>query len=426
MKILIKNAKVISPKDNLDDVLDILIEGSVIKDIRKDINLNVDKLIDAKDKIVMPAIVDMHVHLREPGREDKETIASGTMAAVHGGVGSLLSMPNTLATIDCVENVRLLKEIISKNAKANVFICGAITKSRLGKELTDIEALKEEGVIAISDDGNSVDNEELLLEALKITKRLKIITIEHCEDKSISKDGVMNLSFVSTCLGLKGMPREAEYKRVKRNIELASKVDAPIHITHVSCLESVEIIREAKKRGLKVTADTAPHYFSLTEEAVRTYDSNFKMNPPLRTEADVLAIKEALADGTIDAIISDHAPHTENEKEIEFDKAEFGIIGLETELAVAITELLDKKILSFNELVKKFTENPARILNIDKGSLGINKTADLIIVDPNKEWVVKKGFFFSKSKNSPFIGRTLKGIVNCTIISGEIVYSDFD
>jgi len=426
MKILIKNAKVISPKDNLDDVLDILIEGSVIKDIRKDINLNVDKLIDAKNKIVMPAIVDMHVHLREPGREDKETIASGTMAAVHGGVGSLLSMPNTLATIDCIENVRLLKDIISKNAKANVFICGAITKARLGKELTDIEALKEEGVIAISDDGNSVDNEELLLEALKITKRLKIITIEHCEDKSISKDGVMNLSFVSTCLGLKGMPKEAEYKRVKRNIELASKVDAPIHITHVSCLESVEIIREAKKRGLKITADTAPHYFSLTEDAVRTYDSNFKMNPPLRTEADVLAIKEALADGTIDAIISDHAPHTENEKEIEFDKAEFGVIGLETELAVAITELLDKKILTFNELVKKFTENPARILNIDKGGLTINKTADLIIVDPNKEWVVKKDFFFSKSKNSPFIGRTLKGVVNCTIISGEVAYSNFD
>ena len=426
MKILIKNAKVISPRDNLDDFLDVLIDGQVIKEIKKDINVEVDRIIDAKNKIVMPAIVDMHVHLREPGREDKETIASGTMAAVHGGVGSLLSMPNTLATIDCIENVRLLKDIISKNAKANVFICGAITKGRLGKELTDIEALKDEGVIAISDDGNSVDNEELLLEALKITKRLNIITIEHCEDKSISKDGVMNLSFVSTCLGLKGMPKEAEYKRVKRNIELASKVDAPIHITHVSCLESVQIIREAKKKGLRVTADTAPHYFSLTEDAVRTYDSNFKMNPPLRTEEDVLAIKEALVDGTIDAIVSDHAPHTENEKEIEFDKAEFGVIGLETELAVAITELVDKKILSFNELVKKFTENPARILNIDKGNLTINKPADLIIVDPNKEWTVKKDFFFSKSKNSPFIGRTLKGIVNCTIISGEIVYYNFD
>ncbi|MCM8831868.1 MAG: dihydroorotase [Candidatus Omnitrophica bacterium] len=422
MKILIKNARLIDPANNLDKIGDILIEDGKISKIEASLNVVADKIIDAKDKIVMPGIVDMHVHLRQPGREDKETILSGTAAAIKGGVTSLLAMPNTSVCIDNVKAVRLLKEIIANTAKANVFICSAITYGREGKELVDLKALKKEGIVAISDDGYSVDNPAIMLKALKKAKKLKLVVTCHCEDKSISKDGVMNLGYMSTVLGLRGMPKEAEYLRVKRDIELAKKIDAPIHIAHVSCKESIEIIAKAKKEGLPVTCETAPHYFSLTEEDVRGYDTNKKMNPPLRTKEDVYVIKEALKENIIDVIASDHAPHTENEKDVEFDKAEFGVIGLETILSVSLTELFFSNILDLGSLVKKLTINPAKILNIDKGTLGIGKSADVIIVSPNVSWTVKKEDFLSKAKNSAFLGRQLKGLVDYTILGGKIVY----
>ncbi len=422
-KILIKNGRVIDPANNLDGIADILVENSRIAKVAKNIKADADTVIEAAGKIVLPGIVDMHVHLREPGREDKETIASGSKAAAKGGATSVLAMPNTSTPIDCVENVVLLKGIIKKTACVNVFICAAITKGRLGKELTDIAGLKKESAIAISDDGASVDDDTLMLEALKKAKQEKVLVTCHSEDKALSGNGVVNLGFTSTRLGLRGIPKESEYKRVARDIELAEKAGAPVHIAHVSCKESVEIIAKAKIKGIKVTAEAAPHHFALNEEAVLEYDTNMKVNPPLRSKEDVQAIKEGLKNGTIDAIASDHAPHTENEKDIEFERAEFGTGGLETILAVSITELIAPKLLSWPELVKKLSLNPAQILGIAKGTLSLGADADIIVVDPDKEWVVQKTGLVSKSKNSAFLGKVLKGLVEYTLCGGRVVHA---
>jgi dihydroorotase len=416
---LIKNGKVIDPASNLGEVLDILIEDGKIAKVGKNIK-NGSEIIDAKGKIVIPGLVDMHVHLREPGREDKETVCSGTRAALSGGVTSLLAMPNTCPAIDSPENARILKEIIRKNAKCNVFICGAITKERRGKEATDTKGLKKESVIAISDDGNSVDSGEIMLDALKHAKEEGLLVICHSEDKAFSMDGVVNLGFTSTRMGLRGISKESEYKRVARDIDLAERAATRVHIAHVSCLESVEIIAKAKKKKIQITCETAPQYFALSEEAVLNYNANFKMNPPLRGKADVQAIREALRDGIIDAIASDHAPHTENEKDIEFERAEFGVTGLETELSVSITELVANGFLDWPGLVKKMSLNPALILGIPKGTLKPGSIADIVIIDPEKEWVVDREKFFSKSKNNAFIGKKLKGKAEYTICSGRV------
>jgi dihydroorotase len=364
----------------------------------------------------------MHVHLREPGREDKETVASATAAAAKGGVTTVLAMPNTQPAMDCVENIALLQGIINKTALVNVFACGTITRGRLGKELSDIAALKKIGAIAISDDGCSVDSDDLMFEALKKAKQAGLLTICHCEDKKLSGRGVINLGFNSTRLGLRGISNASEYKRVGRDIELAEKCGAALHIAHVSCRESVDIIAAAKQRGVKVSCETAPHYFALTEEDIVDYDTNMKINPPLRTKKDAAAIKAGLESMVIDAIASDHAPHTENEKDIEFDRAEFGKIGLESGLAISIMELIDKKVLSWQELVGSISVNPARILGIAKGTLSIGADADIIIVDANKEFVLDKKSIVSKSKNSPFVGKTVKGLVEYTLCNGKIVY----
>ena len=424
MSILIKNGRVIDPVNKIDARLDIFIEGKKIAQVAKNIQIQADIVIDASQKIVAPGIVDMHVHLREPGREDKETIASGTAAAAKGGVTTVLAMPNTQPAMDCVESIKLLQGIINKSALINVFICGAITKKRLGQELSDIMALKKIGAVAISDDGSSVDNAELMLGAFKKAKQAGLLTVCHCEDKQLSGKGVINLGFNSTRLGLRGISNASEYTRVSRDIELAEKSDAAVHIAHVSCRESVEIIAAAKKKGVKVTCETAPHYFALTDEDMVDYDTNMKINPPLRTKKDMLAIKMGLKDKVIDVIASDHAPHTENEKDIEFDRAEFGKIGLESGLAVSIMELIDKNILNWTELVEKMAVNPAKILGIDKGNLTVGAEADIIIVDPEKEFVLEKKSIVSRSKNSPFIGRTVKGLVEFTICSGKIVYQN--
>ncbi len=426
MKILLKSGRVIDPANNIDQVCDVLVEDNKITRVAKNIKAEADNIIDAKGKIVMPGIVDMHVHLREPGREDKETIATGTRAALRGGVTSVLAMPNTLPAMDSHDNIKLLKAIIKKSAQTNVFIAGTITKGRLGKELTDIANLKKEGVVAISDDGSSVDSEELMLEALAQARDEGILVICHCEDKLLSSNGVVNLGIISTRLGLKGISKGSEYKRVQRDIQLAEKTKASVHIAHVSCKESVEIIAQAKKQGIKVTAEVTPHHFSLTEGALLGFDTNMKINPPLRNKEDVEAIKQGLKNGIIDAIASDHAPHTENEKEIEFERAEFGTIGLETELAASITELVKTGLLDWRDLVQKLCLNPAKILGIDKGTLSVGSDADIIVVSPDKEWVVKKEGFLSKSKNSAFLGKKLTGVVEYTIYNGKIAYKNPD
>lgn len=422
MSILIKNGRLIDPANKIDAVMDILVVDNKISRVAKDIKTQADSIIDGTNKIIAPGIVDMHVHLRQPGREDKETIATATVAAAKGGVTTVLAMPNTNPVIDCAESIDLLKGIINKSAKVNVLVCGSITKGRSGKELSEIIALKENGAWALSDDGCSVDNDELMFEAFKKAKQAGIIIICHCEDKKLSGKGVINLGFNSTRLGLRGISNESEYKRVARDIELAEKAGAAVHIAHVSCRESVEIIAKAKKKGIKVTCETAPHYFVLTEDALLGYDTNMKINPPLRSREDLAAIKQGLKDNTIDVIASDHAPHTENEKDIEFERAEFGVVGLETELAVGITELVDTKLLNWTELFEKIALNPSRILGIDRGSLSQGAIADIVIISGEKDWLVRKGDLISKSKNSAFLGRSLKGVVDCTICNGKVVY----
>jgi len=422
VSILIKNGRVIDPANKIDAILDVFIQDDKISRVAKDIQTQAETIIDAGNKIVAPGIVDMHAHLREPGREDKETIASATAAAAKGGVTTVLAMPNTQPAMDCSKSVKLLQGIINKDAKINVQICGTLTKGRLGQELSDIASLKKIGARALSDDGCSVDNDALMLEALKQAKLAGLLVICHCEDKKLSPKGVINLGFNSTRLGLRGISNASEYKRVSRDIELAAKCGASVHIAHVSCRESVDIIAAAKKKKIKVTCETAPHYFSLTQDALLEYDTNMKMNPPLRSKEDLAAIQQGLKDGIIDAIASDHAPHTENEKDIEFERAEFGVVGLETELSAGITELINQQILDWPELIQKFCLNPARILGIDRGSLTSGSFADVVIISDQQSWIVDKATLVSKSKNSPFLGRCLKGLVDYTICNGKIVY----
>lgn len=424
MKYLIKNGRVIDPKNKIDAVMDILISGGKIERIARSIEeKDGAQIIDAKDKIVAPGLIDMHVHLREPGREDKETVATGTQAAVCSGITSVCCMPNTEPAIDSPEKVKELKDIIKKTAAANVFIVGAITKDRAGDKLVDMQGIKKEGAVALSDDGDSVEDPAVMLEALREAKKNSILLIAHCEDKKISDKGVMNEGVIATKLGLRAMPKKAEYEIVKRDIGLAKKANARLHIAHISCKESVEIIKKAKKEGLKITAEVTPHHFSMTDECVVGYDTNTKVNPPLRSREDVEAIRQAVSDGTIDVIASDHAPHGKHEKDVEYDYAAFGMIGLETSLALAITHLIDTKLISWQGLIGLMSFNPATIIGLkNKGSLSVDSDADIAIIDPLKQWVYKEEDIKSKSKNTPFIGKTLKGKAVMTMVGGKVVY----
>lgn len=424
MNYIIKGGTVVDPSTNVNEVMDILVSDGKIADIGRSVNAKDAKIIDASGLIVTPGLVDMHVHLREPGREDEETILTGTRASVKGGFATVVCMPNTDPAIDSVEILAKLRVIIAKDAIVNVLPVGAITVGRLGKELTDIKALAKEGIVAISDDGSSVEDADLMLKALKIAKSSGVIVIDHCEDMILSNKGVMNKGFVSTKMGLRGISRESEWVRVERDIALAEKAGAKIHIAHVSCKESAEVIRKAKKRGVQVTAETAPHYFALTDECCATYDTNTKINPPLRTAEDVAAIKAALVDGTIDVIASDHAPHTDCEKDVEFDLAPFGKIGLESSLGVSIDELVNTKILTWKQLVEKLATNPARILGLKSGTLKKGAAADITIIDPEKKYTITREMLETKSKNSPFVGWNLIGRAVGMFVAGKPVMMD--
>lgn len=419
---LIKNGHVIDPANKVDEVADILVSGGKVEKIGKSLNGGKCKVIDASGKIVGPGLVDMHAHLREPGREDKETVASGAMAAIKGGFTSIACMPNTEPeALDNAAIIKRLNDIIKKDALANVFVVGAITVGRAGKKLTDFKALKRAGAVGVSDDGASVDDAKVMSEALVLARKEGLLVTAHCEDAALSKGGVINSGFISTKMGLRGSGREAEYERVARDIELAKKAKAAVHIAHVSCKESVDIIRKAKRAGVAVSAETAPHYFALTEDCCATYDTNMKMNPPLRAKEDVEAIKAALKDGTIDAIATDHAPHTDSEKDVEFDFAPFGIIGLETALSLAVMELVEKKILSWSDLFTRMSVAPAQLLGIDRGSLRKGSAADIVIIDPGKEYAYTKDSVASRSKNSPFIGWKLKGRASHVFVAGKLI-----
>lgn len=413
----------IDPANKIDDTLDILISEGRIEKIGKNLDEKAEP-IDAKDLIVTPGFVDMHAHLREPGREDEETVLTATRAAIKGGFTSVACMPNTEPALDNPAIIRSLKEIIEKTAKANVFIIGAITEGRDGKRPTDFHKMKKEKVVAVSDDGSSVEDDKVMLEALEQSREEDLLIIEHCEDRKLSSNGVMNAGFVATKLGLRGISSKSEYERVKRDTEFAKKVSARIHLAHISTKESVDIIRKAKAEGVKVTAETAPHYFSLTQDCCATYDTNTKMNPPLRSQEDVEAIKQGLKDGTIDVIATDHAPHTDSEKDVEFDFAPFGIIGLETALSISVMELVEKKVLSWIELIEKLSVNPSKILGLNKGSLKKGSVADITIIDPGGEYTYTKDSIESKSKNSPYINWILKGKVKMVFLNGHLVLKE--
>ncbi len=423
MKILIKGGHVVDPKNNIDGIMDVYIDKGVISDVMENIEIDdIDgiEIIDAKGKFVTPGLVDMHVHLRDPGFTYKEDIESGTKAAAMGGVTTVACMPNTDPVCDNVAVIEYIKSKAKEVGYVNVYPIGSITKGLKSEELAEIGSFKFQGVVAISDDGKPVKSAGLMRRALEYADMFDVTVISHCEEMSIA-EGSMNEGAVATELGLKGIPNSAEELMVLREINLSENTGCPVHIAHISTKGSVEAIRQAKKRGVKVTCETCPHYFTLTEEAVRGYNTNAKMNPPLRTQIDVEAIKEGLKDGTIDAIATDHAPHHLDEKRIEFQDALNGIIGLETSLGLSYKYLVDGGVLTISELIEKMALNPANILGLSKGSLSVGAVADVIIFDGNKEYTVDVEKFMSKSKNSPYNGYKLTAKPEYTIVGGKII-----
>jgi dihydroorotase len=420
MRIQIKNIRIVDPSQSKDLVGDIFIEKGEIVSGFSD---RADKIIDGRGKIAVPGLIDVHAHLREPGEEEKETICTGTRSAAKGGITSVFCMPNTRPVIDSAPVVEFIFHKVRREGCVNVFPVGCATKGSLGTELSEIGSLKKAGVVAVSDDGFPVSSSQIMRRILEYAKMFKLPVISHSEDKELSKNGVMNEGKNSTFLGLKGIPRQAEEIMVSRDIMLAELTGGYLHIAHVSTAGSVELIRQAKKRNIKVTAETCPHYFALTDDIVKVYDANTKMNPPLREQKDIDAVKMGLADGTIDCIATDHAPHACEEKNREFALAPFGIIGFETALSLVLSELVNTGVLSFSEAVSKMTSNPARIFNLERrGVLKEGNIADITIIDENYSYEFKKESIVSKSKNSPFIGRVFKGGAVMTIVAGNIVW----
>jgi dihydroorotase len=433
MNILIKDGHIIDPSQGFDGIGDIFIEEGKIKEValQKAPHPPITKwgkrggsgleprIINAKGLIIMPGLIDMHVHLREPGFEYKESIQTGTMAAVRGGFTTVCCMPNTFPVNDNASVTEFIKRKASQEGHCAVLPIGAITKEQKGGELAEIGTMRNEGCIAFSDDGQPVTNSLIMRRALEYSKSFDVPVISHSEDLTLSEDGVMNEGVISVTLGLKGIPVEAEQIMIFRDILLAELTGGRLHIAHVSTEGSVNLIRNAKNRGANVTAETCPHYFSLTEDAVQGYNTNAKVNPPLRTARDIAAIKKGLKDGTIDVIATDHAPHHRDEKMREFDTAPFGISGLETALGLSL-RLVQEGILSFHQLIEKMTLNPAKILRIKKGSLRAGMDADILVVDEKKEYTVHAERFISKGKNTPFEGWELRGSPVLTMYKGKI------
>jgi len=424
MRLLIKNGHVIDPKNGVDEVRDILIADGVIQKIGKELTDSEAEVLDAKGKYVAPGLVDLHVHFREPGFEYKEDIETGSRAAAKGGVTTVVCMPNTKPVID---NAALVQYVMNRGKEVgltNVLTCGCISKGQQSGELAEIGELKAAGAVGISDDGRPVISPSLMRKALEYAKMFEIPVLSHSEDLDLVDGGSMNEGYMSTYLGLRGIPKAAESVAVSRDVLLAEETGGRLHICHVSTRNSIEAIRAAKKRGVQVTAETAPHYFSLTDKACDGFNTNAKMNPPLRDEDDVHAVIEGLMDGTLDAIATDHAPHHFDEKELEFDLALNGIVGLETSLALGVTYLVKTGKLTMSQLIEKMSTNPAEIIGIDKGTLGEGKAADLVIFDAETPYQVCVNAFASKGKNSPYDGFELCGRVETTICGGKIVYQN--
>jgi dihydroorotase len=426
MRLLLKGGRVLDPAAKTDATLDLLIEDGRIarcgKGLKAEPSTGIE-VIDCRGRLVVPGLIDMHTHLREPGFEYKETIASGSEAAVAGGFCSIACMPNTAPVNDCRSVTEFIRGKAAACGIANVYPIAAATLKSEGVSLTEFWDLQEAGAIGFSDDGRPLMNAALMRRAIEYASSLGMPVISHCEDSHLSAGGVINEGIVSTELGLTGSPAIAEEVMVARDCLLAEFTGGTVHIAHASTAGSVRLIRAAKARGVRVTAETAPHYFCLTEEAVRGFDTNTKVNPPLRTAADVAAIREGLADGTIDAIASDHAPHARTDKECEFDYAASGFTGLETSLALSL-RLATDGVLSLPELIAKLTINPARILHIPKGTLTAGADADVTVIDPNRVWTVDRTRFRSRGRNTPFHGRALTGRAVLTVVGGTVRYRD--
>jgi dihydroorotase len=420
-RLLIKGGRVIDPRQNLDKVTNILIENGRVHSIGDHLNAPASvATIDATGKVVAPGLVDVHVHLREPGGESKETIATGTRAAAAGGITSVVSMPNTTPPMDNVSDIQFVLSRAAQEGSAHVYPTGTISKAREGQEMSEIGAMARVGCVAITDDGSGVMNAQLFRRALEYTKTFDIPVMDHCEDHQLSAGGVMNEGALATRLGLKGIPRQAEYCIAARDIALAELTGGRLHLTHISVKETVELVRQAKEKGLNVTADVTPHHLVLTEDAVTEYRANAKMNPPLRTQADIQALRQALKEGVIDCVATDHAPHTQSEKAQEFNAAPFGLIGLETALPLIVTELVRAGVLTLPEMISRMSDLPARIFKLPAGTLAPGSIADVVIFDPEAKQTFTH--FISRSQNSPFLGWQLHGVVEHTLVGGQTVF----
>ena len=419
MDLLIKNGRILDPANQIDRTADLLVHNGKIAEIGS-VRSNSARVIDAQNGLVTPGLIDMHVHLREPGEEEEETIASGSAAAVAGGFTALACMPNTNPPIDNEATVDFVYQQAAAAGQAHVYVTGAITKGRQGRELAEMGQMVRGGAVAFTDDGNGVQNPSVMLRAMQYVSMFDKVIMEHCQDDSLADAGCMNAGYEATVLGLPGIPHLAEELMLYRDVQLARQTAARLHAQHLSTAGSVDIVRQAKRHGLNVTAEVTPHHLLLTETACRDYDTNYKMNPPLRTEKDIQALRDAVADGTIDCLAGDHAPHLRSEKELEFLQAPFGIISLECALGLYAKALIDTQTIDWPRLIEMMTVNPARILGIPRGTLSIGADADITIIDPKNPWTVNLDEFRSKSRNCPYHGWQLNARAVYTIIAGEI------
>lgn len=440
MTILIKNGHVINPATQMDEVADVLVENGTVKEIAKGIKAKTDREIDAKGCYVMPGFIDLHVHLRDPGFEKKETIETGCLAAAHGGYTTILAMPNTKPVVDNADVVNYVHNKAKTVGVVNVLQVGAVTKGQQGRELSDIEGMVAAGIPAISEDGKSVMNSQLYREAMTKAAECGIAVLAHCEDINLVDGGVMNEDAHAKELGLKGITNSVEDVIVARDIMLSRDTGAKLHLCHCSTKDSVKMVQLAKQEGVKVTAEVCPHHFTLTSDDIHKIepmidpekkvaieadaDTNYKMNPPLRTKEDVEALKEGLRDNIMDVIATDHAPHTFEEKNTSMKKAPFGIVGLETAACLTYTELVKSGYLTPMQMAEKMSYNPAKVIGLDKGDIAPGKVADIVIFDPKKEYAIDKNTFASKGKNTPFHGKQVCGKVRVTIVSGHVVYEE--
>ncbi len=418
--LLIKNGIVFNMIEKTTSKCDVYVEDGIIKEISEEINKAADKIIEAGGKWVTPGFIDLHTHLRDPGLTHKETIITGTNSAAMGGFTTICAMPNTKPVIHNADVVNYIADK-AKDAKSNVLSIGAITVDQSGNELADIEGMKKAGICALSEDGKSVLSAKKLKDAMLIAKEFDLPVFSHCEDMSLVDGGCINEGVASKLLGLKGISDDSESAIVARDIVLAESTDSQLHICHISTKQSIDFVRDAQKRGVKVTAEACPHHFSLCDEFITAADTNTKMNPPLRSRSNMEEIRKALKEGVISVIATDHAPHTAEEKDKEYAKAPFGIVGFETALSLGVTYLVKNGVLTPMELIEKMTVNPANIIKSDKGVLEVGKTADIVIIDPEEEYTVNPEEFESLSKNTPFGGFKLIGRVKHTILGGKVV-----